>query len=418
MRSESAPAGPAPQAFLFVIVTVALDMLAFGLVVPVIPSLVQQLTGVPPEHATLWIGGLAATFAVFNFFAQPVLGALSDRFGRRPVLLGSLAMLGIDMLIMGFAGAIWILFLGRALAGIAGATISTANAYIADTTDPADRARAFGKIGAAFGFGFVFGPVLGGLLGEIDVRAPFFAAAALCGLNVLYGLFVLPESLKPEERRPFSLARANPFGAARHFAKLPQVSWLLVAGGIFFFAHIIYPATWSVYTEIRYGWSPFEIGLSLGLVGLGASLVQAFLMGPVLARLGPVRTAYAGLCIHIACMIAFAFAALPWMIYLIIPFNALGGVATPALNSLMSIVTPRNAQGELNGAIASLNALGMIFSPLVMHGTIYLFTHPSNPVYFPGAAFLLAAGLVALALVPFWRGVAANQAALAAAAKA
>ncbi|MFN7056659.1 TCR/Tet family MFS transporter [Hyphomonas sp.] len=405
---------PGPHAYLFVIVTVALDMMAFGLIVPVIPSLVQDLANVPPERATLWIGALAATFAVCNFFAQPVLGALSDRFGRRPVLLGSLAMLAIDMLIMGFAASIWVLFLGRALAGIAGATVSTANAYIADTTAPEDRAKAFGRIGAAFGFGFVFGPVLGGLLGEIDVRAPFFAAAALCGINVLYGLFVLPESLAPENRRPFRLARANPFGAARHFSKLPQVSWLLIAGGIYFFAHTVYPATWSIYTEIRFGWTPFEIGLSLGLVGFGAAFVQAFLMGPVLKRLGPVNTAFAGLCIHVVTMSAFAFAGAPWIVYLLIPLNALGGITTPALNSLMSTVTPRNAQGELQGAIAGLNAFGLIFSPLIMQAMIFTFTHPSAPVHFPGAAFLLAGFLTALALIPFRRGIAANAAALAA----
>lgn len=412
--TDTAPRPPGPHAYLFVIVTVALDMMAFGLIVPVIPSLVQELADVPPERATLWIGALAATFAICNFFAQPVLGALSDRFGRRPVLLGSLAMLAVDMVIMGFAASIWVLFLGRALAGIAGATVSTANAYIADTTAPENRAKAFGRIGAAFGFGFVFGPILGGLLGEIDTRAPFFAAAGLCAINVLYGLFVLPESLAQENRRPFRLARANPFGAVRHFSKLPEVSWLLIAGGVYFFAHTVYPATWSIYTEIRFGWTPFQIGLSLGLVGIGAALVQAFLMGPVLKRLGPVNTAFAGLSLHVLTMTAFAFAGAPWIVYLIIPFNALGGVATPALNSLMSTVTPRNAQGELQGAIAGLNAFGLIFSPLIMQAMIFTFTHPQAPVHFPGAAFLLAACLTALALIPFRRGIAANAAALAA----
>ncbi|MBI1401305.1 TCR/Tet family MFS transporter [Hyphomonas sp.] len=414
MTSDSArPHGK--NAFFFVIVTVALDMMAFGLIIPVIPTLIQDLAGVPPENATLWIGALAGTYALFNFFAGPVLGALSDRFGRRPVLLGSIAMLSLDFLIMGLSTTLAILFLGRALSGIGGATVATANAYIADTTEPKDRAKAFGKIGAAFGFGFVFGPVLGGLLGEVDPRMPFFVAAALAGVNFLYGLLVLPESLAPENRRPIQLARANPFGAARHFSKLPQVSWLLIAGGAYFFAHTVFPATWAIHGEIRYDWTPREIGLSLGLVGLGASLVQALMMGPMIKRFGPVRTATFGLCTHVVTMAAYAFAFTPWMALLIIPFNALGGVATPAINSLMSTVTPRNAQGELQGATASLNALAMIFGPLTMNAVLYFATHAGSSIQFPGAAFLLASAITALVLIPFFRGVKANSAALAAA---
>ncbi len=416
MTSQTPARTHGKNAFLFVIVTVAIDMMAFGLIIPVIPTLIQDLTGVPPENATLWIGALAATYALFNFFAGPILGALSDRFGRRPVLLGSIAMLGIDFIIMGLAGSIGVLFVGRALSGIGGATVSTANAYIADTTEPKDRAKAFGKIGAAFGFGFVFGPVFGGLLGEIDPRAPFFVAAGLAGLNFLYGWLVLPESLAPENRRPFQLARANPFGAARHFSKLPQVSWLLIAGGAYFFAHTVFPSTWAIHGEIRYDWSPREIGLSLGLVGLGASLVQALMMGPMIQRFGPVRTATFGLCTHVVTMAAYAFAFAPWMALLIIPFNALGGVATPAINSLMSTVTPRNAQGELQGATASLNALAMIFGPLTMNAVLFAATHSGSALRFPGAAFLLASVITALVLIPFFRGVKANSAALAASA--
>ena len=415
MTSETLARPHGKNAFLFVIVTVAIDMMAFGLIIPVIPTLIQDLAGVPPENATLWIGALAGTYALFNFFAGPILGALSDRFGRRPVLLGSIAMLGVDFLIMGFASSIAVLFIGRALSGIGGATVSTANAYIADTTDPKDRAKAFGKIGAAFGFGFVFGPVIGGLLGEVDPRMPFFVAAGLACVNLLYGALVLPESLAPENRRPFRLARANPFCAARHFSKLPQVSWLLIAGGAYFFAHTVFPSTWAIHGEIRYDWSPREIGLSLGLVGLGASLVQALLMGPLIKRFGAVRTATIGLCIHVVTMAAYAFAFAPWMALLIIPFNALGGIATPAINSLMSTVTPRNAQGELQGATASLNALAMIFGPLTMNAVLFAATHSGSAVRFPGAAFLLASAITALVLIPFFRGVKANSAALAAA---
>jgi len=412
MTDTPAPRTHGKNAFFFVIVTVAIDMLAFGLIIPVVPALVRELAHVTSEEATLWLGPLAATYAVMNFLFGPVIGALSDRFGRRPVLLASVATLAIDFLIMGLAHNIWLLFLGRALSGISGATYSTANAYIADVTEPADRGRAFGMIGAAFGFGFVFGPVIGGFLGEIDPRAPFFAGAALAFLNFLYGAFVLPESHAPENRRPFDLKRANPLGAARHFSKLPQVSWFLMAVGIFMLAHTVFPSTWNIYGEIRYDWSPREIGFSLGLVGIGAAVVQAGLMGVILKRLGTVRTAMFGLVVNFISLFAYAFAFQPWMVFAIIPFGALGGVANPAINSLMSTVTPRNAQGELQGASSSLNAMAMIIGPLTMNGTLFWFTNENAPVHFAGAAFLLAAILTGLAILPFLRGVAVNREAI------
>ena len=271
MTDSAPPRKHGKNAFFFVIVTVALDMLAFGLIIPVIPALIRELAHVTSEQATLWLGPLAATYAVMNFLFGPVMGALSDKFGRRPVLLASISTLALDFLIMGFAHNIWLLFLGRALSGISGATYSTANAYIADVTTSQDRGRAFGMIGAAFGFGFVFGPVIGGFLGEIDPRAPFFAGAGLALINFLYGLIVLPESLAPENRRTFDIRRANPLGAVKHFSKLPHVGWFLIAAGIFMLAHTVFPSTWNVYSEIRYDWTPKEIGFSLGLVGVGAA---------------------------------------------------------------------------------------------------------------------------------------------------
>ena len=310
------------NAFFFVLVTVAIDMLGFGLIIPVVPSLVQEMLHIPPEDATLWLGTLAATYALMNFIFGPIVGALSDRFGRRLVLLVSIGTLVVDFLIMGIAGSIWLLFIGRALSGISGATYSTANAYIADVTEPENRGKAFGMIGAAFGFGFVFGPVIGGFLGEISPRAPFFAAAGLAALNFCYGLFVLPESLAPEDRRPFDIKRANPFGAVKHFSKLPQISWFLVAAGMFFLAHTVFPGTWSVHGEIRYDWSPKQIGFSLGLVGIGAAVVQAGLMGMILKRLGTVRTALLGMGTSIVSLSAFAFAEQGWMVYAIIPLGA------------------------------------------------------------------------------------------------
>jgi MFS transporter, DHA1 family, tetracycline resistance protein len=412
MTDAPAPRAHGKNAFFFVIVTVALDMLAFGLIIPVVPALVRELAHVTSEQATLWLGPLAATYAVMNFLFGPVMGALSDRYGRRVVLLASVATLVIDFLIMGFAHNIWLLFLGRALSGISGATYSTANAYIADVTEAKERGRAFGMIGAAFGFGFVFGPVIGGFLGEIDPRAPFFAGAGLALINFLYGLLVLPESLAPENRRAFDLKRANPLGAVRHFSKLPHVGWFLIAAGIFMLAHTVFPATWSVYGEIRYDWTPRQIGFSLGLVGIGAAVVQAGLMGLILKRLGTVRTALFGFSVNVIALLAYAFAGQPWMVYLIIPFGALGGVAGPAMNSLMSTLTPANAQGELQGASSSLNAMAMIIGPITMNSVLFSFTHDGAPVHFAGAAFLLASGLTALALLPFLRGVAVNREAI------
>ena len=400
------------NAFLFVIITVAMDMLAFGMIVPVIPSLVQELANIPAEEATLYIGGLGATYAFMNFLFGPTLGAVSDRFGRRPVLLASIATLALDFLVMALAHNILLLFIGRALSGISGATYSTANAYIADVTEPENRGKAFGMIGAAFGFGFVFGPVFGGLLGDIDPRAPFFAAAGLAVLNFCYGMFVLPESLAKEDRRKFEAARANPFGAVKHFSKLPHIAWFLVAAGTFFLAHTVFPSTWSVHGEIRYDWTPKEIGLSLGLVGIGAAVVQAGLMGVVLKRLGTVKTAILGIVVNVLALLGYAFAGAGWIVYMIIPLGALGGVAGPAVNSLMSTLTPRNAQGELQGASASLNSLAMILGPLIMSSTLYHFTRADTKVHFAGAAFLLAAILTALALIPFLQGVGANKGAI------
>jgi DHA1 family tetracycline resistance protein-like MFS transporter len=329
MSDSASPRKHGKNAFFFVIVTVALDMLAFGLIIPVIPALIRELAHVTSEEATLWLGPLAATYAVMNFLFGPVMGALSDKFGRRPVLLASISTLALDFLIMGFAHNIWLLFLGRALSGISGATYSTANAYIADVTTPGDRGRAFGMIGAAFGFGFVFGPVIGGFLGEIDPRAPFFAGAGLALLNFLYGLIVLPESLAPENRRAFDIRRANPLGAVKHFSKLPHVGWFLIAAGIFMLAHTVFPSTWNVYSEIRYNWTPKEIGFSLGLVGVGAAVVQAGLMGLILDRIGTVKTALLGFGVNVVSLFAYAFASHGWMVYAIIPFGALGGVASP-----------------------------------------------------------------------------------------
>jgi len=404
--------GPGKQAYLFVIVTVVLNMISFGIIMPVMPALLEELTGRPAAEA-VWEGVmLSATFAVANFFAMPVLGGLSDAYGRRPVILASVGMLGVDLLIMGLAPSLAILFLGRFLGGLFSASYSVANAYIADVTEPEARGRAFGMMGAAFGIGFIMGPVMGGLLGDINTRLPFFVAAGVAGLNFLYGLFVLPESLPAADRRPFRLARANPFGALRHFAKIPKVGLFILTIGLFQIAHAVYPSTWSYYGAIRYGWSAAEIGWSLGAVGVGSAISQALLTAWLIRRLGTMRAAFFGLAFNFLAMFFFAFASLAWMVYPIIVLSALGGVAMPAINTITSTLTPRNAQGELQGAQSSIMAFTLIFSPIMMGGTLTAFSARGTDhfiVYFPGAVFLLAASFIVLALIPFSIGVRLNR---------
>lgn len=413
MTETAAPARKhGKNAFFFVIVAVMLNMVAFGIIMPVMPALLEELTGKPAEEAVLQGVMLAATFAVANFFAMPILGGLSDCYGRRPVLLASIAMLSVDLIIMGIAPTLAFLFVGRFLGGMFSATYSVANAYIADVTEPEERGRAFGMVGAAFGIGFIMGPVIGGILGDMNTRLPFFVAAGVAALNFAYGVFVLPESLPAQDRRPFSLARANPFGAIKHFRKLPKVGLFILAIGLYQIAHAVYPATWNYHGAIRYGWSPAEIGWSLGAVGLGTAISQALLTGYLIKRLGAMKAAFCGLAVNVLALLLFSLAFNPWMAYAVIIFSAIGGIAMPAINTITSTLTPRNEQGELQGAQASIMALTLIFSPLMMGGTLTMFSARDADyfiAYFPGAAFLLAAVFVLLAFIPFMIGVRLNR---------
>lgn len=410
---------PGKNAFFFVVFAVILNMLSFGIIMPVMPALLEDITGLGAAQSVVYGGWLSMTFAIANFFAMPILGGLSDRFGRRPVLLASIAMLGIDLLIMGLAPTLSILFIGRFLGGLFSGTYSVANAYIADVTEPEDRGRAFGMMGAAFGIGFILGPVFGGMLGEINARLPFFVAAGIAGLNFLYGLFILPESLRKEDRREFNLARANPFGSMVHFAKVPRVAWFIIAIGLFQIAHAVYPSTWNFHGEIRYDWSEFEIGLSLAAVGVGSAVSQALLTGYLIKRFGAMRAGLFGLVANAIALLLFAAAGAPWMAYVIIFVSAMGGVAMPAINTITSNLTPRNAQGELQGAQASMMAFTLIFSPVLMTQTLKYFANlpVEHPFHTGGAAFLLAAMITALAIVPFLIGTGINRRAIAAAAE-
>ena len=393
------------RATVFVFVTVLIDAMGIGIILPVMPDLIRELTDLTLGGAALWGGYLSFIYALMQFAAGPTLGNLSDRFGRRPVLLLSLFALAVDYLIMGFAPALWLLFVGRALAGIAGATYATANAFIADISPPQQRAQNFGLLGAGFGVGLVAGPLIGGLAGELGTRAPFFAAAALAFANLAYGALVLPESLAPESRRRFDWRRANPLGAARQIAAMPAVAWLFLAMFLFDLAHHVYPAIWSFYAKEAFAWSNAEVGLSLAFVGVCFAVTQGWLIRFILPRLGEAGTAFWGLVVSIAGLVCFGVITQGWMVYVLIFLTALGAVVTPAMTGLMSSRVPGNAQGELQGALASVLGVALIISPVMMTQTFGYFTGATAPIYLPGAPFLGAAALMALALVPFSMGV-------------
>ena len=393
--------GARRHAAMFVFVTVVLDSMGIGIIMPVMPDLLQELSGLSIGEAALWGGYLSFSYAAMQFLFSPAIGNLSDRYGRRPVLLVSLATLGIDYVVMALAPSLWILFIGRIVAGIAGATYSTATAYIADVTPKEKRAAAFGLVGAGFGVGFILGPALGGLMGELGTRAPFYAAAVVAFANFAYGWLVLPESLAPENRRPFEWLRANPLGAIWQISNFPMVSWLLGATVLYGLAHMVYPAIWSFFTKAAFNWSNAEIGLSLAVVGIFFAIVQGGLIGFILKRLGEVRTALLGFITNVLGMLGIAFATQDWMVYALMPVTALGALVTPALTGLMANRIPDDQQGELQGLISSLNAVTAIVSPLVLTQLFGYFTAPGGPVFFPGAPFVAAAMIVAIALIPF-----------------
>jgi DHA1 family tetracycline resistance protein-like MFS transporter len=389
---------PSKHALAFIFLTVLIDTIGFGIIMPVMPQLIVELTGETVPHATLLAGGLLTTYAVLQFMCGPVMGNLSDRFGRRPVLLASLAAFAFDYALMGFAPTIAWLFLGRAIAGIAGAVYSPAMAYIADVSTPEKRAQSFGVMGAAFGLGFILGPSLGGLLGELGPRAPFFAAAALGALNFFYGVFVLPESLPPERRRKFEWKRANPLGTLTALRRYPAV--IAIAGAVFLWqlAHQVYPATWSFFATIRFGWSPAMIGGSLAFVGVLMAFTQGYLTGKVVPRIGEYRAALIGMGSGLLSMLAMAFATQTWGAYSALLVGALQGLAYPSMNAIMSKQVPPDQQGELQGGVSSMMSLTTIVGPLIMTQSLGRFSDAHAWIYFPGAAFLLAAMLACLAL--------------------
>jgi len=389
------------SALSFIFVTVLIDMIGFGILIPVMPTLIMEVTDSSFGPAAIWGGRLLVVYAVMQFFFAPVIGSLGDRFGRRPVLLASLVTYGINYTIMGFAPSLGWLFVGRVLAGISGASHTTANAYIADISAPGDRTKNFGLIGAAFGLGFILGPATGGLLGEYDSRLPFFAAAGLAFANSLFGYFTLPESLPAEERRPFSLSRANPIGMLARVRTYPLAIGLFVVLFFYQFAHDANPSVWSYYTMLKFEWSPGEVGMSLAAVGVLSALVQGLLIRAVIPRVGEVRAVVIGICAMTVGFLGFGFSSEGWMIYVfLLPFS-LSGLSIPALRSILANRVPSNAQGELQGAIASLASVTAIVAPWTMTELFGFFTSDAAPVYFPGAPFVMAALLLCAALARF-----------------
>ena len=390
---------PGRHALLFILITIFVDTVAFGIIIPVLPKLIAQLGATDISEAAVYGGLLMFVFALMQFLFAPVIGNLSDRFGRRPVLLISLTALGIDYVIMGFAPSLVWLFLGRMIAGIAASTFATANAYIADITGPEDRASRFGLIGAAWGMGFIFGPALGGLLGEFGSRLPFFAAAGLALVNVGYGLLVLPETLAEENRRPFVFWRANPIGAFASIRQYPVIVGLFGALAIYYVAHDVNPSTWTYYVLHKFQWSEGQIGLALAAVGLSGAIVSGTLVGPVVKRLGEAGTAYLGFVLSSVSFVGYALATEGWMLFPWIVLGAAMGLVMPALRSIMSSIVPEDGQGELQGAISSLTGLTAIVAPLVMTQMFRYFSAETAPIYFPGASFLLAGCLMVLAAI-------------------
>ncbi len=383
----------------FILVTVLLDMLGIGLIIPVLPKLVTTLYGGDLSAGSHVFGWFVASYALMQFLFAPALGNLSDAYGRRPVLLLSLLGAGLDYLMMAFAPTWQWLFVGRVISGVTGANIAVANAYIADVSLPEERAKSFGLLGACFGVGFIFGPALGGVLGQYGLRVPFLAAAALNLCNTLYGFFVLPESHARANRRPFDWSRINPLASLRALARFPVVLGLTATIALDRIAHDSLPSTWVLFTTYRFNWTPWQNGLSLTLVGIMFALVSGGLTGKVVGKLGERRALIFGFCVSALGYLLYGLATQGWMLYAIIAATSIGGVAGAAIMALVTKLVPANEQGALQGALGSVQSVAAIIGPLMATGLFGYFTSPHAPVQLPGAAFLASSLLVVIAIV-------------------
>ncbi|GAB3222457.1 tetracycline resistance MFS efflux pump [Hymenobacter seoulensis] len=392
-------AAPRKAALGFIFLTLLLDVIGIGIIVPVIPALIRHLTGGTISDAARVGGWLVFAFAVMQFLFSPVMGNLSDRFGRRPVLLLSLLGFGLDYILVAFAPNIGWLFAGRLIAGVMGASFTTASAYIADISAPEERAQNFGMIGAAFGLGFIIGPALGGVLGKFGHQVPFLAAAAITLLNVVYGYFVLPESLPVEKRRPFDWKRASPLGSLKMLRRYPVITGLVASMLLIYVAAHATQSTWSYYVIEKFKWDEAWIGYSLGALGLLVALVQGILIRRINPLLGPKRSVFLGMTLYAVGFLLFAFASKGWMMFVFLVPYCLGGIAGPALQGIISGQVPPTEQGELQGALTSLMSVTSIIGPPLMTNLFSYYTSPGAPIYFPGAPFILGAVLILVSLL-------------------
>ncbi len=384
-------------AIAFVLTTLGMDALGVGVISPIVPALVEKLAHLPANKAAPWVGALIAAYAMVQFLAAPLLGALSDRFGRRPVILASVTGLGADYLLLAYAPTLWWLFLGRLIAGATSANVAAATAYIADVTPKSDRARLFGLIGATFGAGFVLGPALGGTLGAFNLRAPFYAAAALALINVGFGIFVLPESLARENRRPIAWAKANPFTLLANIARNGALARLTIAWSCTWIGLGALQSSLVLFTGYRFGWGPVKNGLILAVIGLSQATVEGLLLKPINARLGERTTAIAGYAAAVLGYSLLAITPAAWTIVPAVCLIALGGLSTPSVRAMVAGRGKEDTQGEMQGILASVEGLTAVFAPISTAALFYAFTTHLLPVTFPGAPFALAAASAALA---------------------
>jgi len=394
---------PAPSAgsaaFIFILIMVAFDMLAFGIIAPVLPDLIRQFEGGDFVRASSIGGWFGLAWATMQFIFSPILGAWSDRFGRRPVMLISCFGLGIDYVIMALAPSLRWLLLGRIISGITTSNIATAYAYVTDVTKPTERAKPFGMISAAFGLGFVIGPAVGGWLGNINLRFPFWVAAALSLGNAIYGYCVLPESLAPEKRAKSAWHMANPLGSLKLLRSHAELAGLSVVVTLYYLAHNSLPSMWAYYTEYRYAWSRRDVGTSLALVGVCAAIVSGALVGPIVKRFGERRSLLSGLTFGTLGFAGFAFASRGWILMSMVPFIALWGIAAPAIQSLMARHVDPSSQGKLQGAINSLRAITGMAGPVLFTQIFALAISPRYGLHLPGAPYYLAALLLCSSLL-------------------
>lgn len=383
----------------FIFVTLILDVTGVGIIIPVMPSLIMELTGEGVSEAAKYGGWLVFAYAFFQFLFAPVMGALSDQFGRRRVLLASLFGFGVDYIFLAMAPTLAWLFVGRVISGMLGASFTTAAAYIADVSPPEKRAQNFGMIGAAFGLGFIVGPVIGGVLGEYGPRIPFFAAAGLTLINWLYGFFVLPESLPLDKRRPFNWKRANPVGSLMSLKRYPLIAGLIFALTFVYIASHALQSTWSYFTMYKFEWSEAEVGYSLGFVGVMSALVQGLLIRVLIPKIGQEMAVYAGMVLYAAGLLLFGLASDGWMLYPFMVVYCLGGIAGPAIQGIMSNEVPDNEQGELQGALTGLTSATAIVGPPLMTGLFALCSGPDALIELPASPMILGALLVLTGLI-------------------